>query len=44
MTVVTRFAPSPTGRLHVANIRTALHTFLFAPRNWGRVLLRRRAW
>jgi len=28
MSVVTRFAPSPTGRLHVGNIRTALHNYL----------------
>jgi len=40
MTVVTRFAPSPTGRLHVGNIRTALHNFLFARANGGRFLLR----
>jgi glutamyl-tRNA synthetase len=40
MTVVTRFAPSPTGRLHVGNIRTALHNALFARRNGGRFLLR----
>ena len=40
MTVVTRFAPSPTGRLHVGNIRTALHNFLFALRHGGRFLLR----
>src|SRR5215218_2535638 len=40
MTVVTRFAPSPTGRLHVGNIRTALHNYLFARRNAGRFLLR----
>lgn len=40
MTVVTRFAPSPTGRLHVGNIRTALHNFLFARRHGGRFLLR----
>ena len=40
MTVVTRFAPSPTGRLHVGNIRTALHNALFAIRNGGRFLLR----
>ena len=40
MTVVTRFAPSPTGRLHVGNIRTALHNFLFAVKNRGRFLLR----
>lgn len=40
MTVVTRFAPSPTGRLHVGNIRTALHNYLFALKHDGRFLLR----
>lgn len=40
MTVVTRFAPSPTGRLHVGNIRTALHNFLFAAKHGGRFVLR----
>ena len=40
MSVVTRFAPSPTGRLHVGNIRTALHNFLFARKDGGRFLLR----
>ena len=40
MTVTTRFAPSPTGRLHVGNIRTALHNALFAIANRGRFLLR----
>ncbi len=40
MTVVTRFAPSPTGRLHVGNIRTALHNFLFARKEGGTFLLR----
>src|SRR4029078_8110849 len=40
MTVVTRFAPSPTGRLHVGNIRTALHNFLFARKNGGTFILR----
>ena len=40
MTVITRFAPSPTGRLHVGNIRTALHNALFARANEGRFLLR----
>lgn len=40
MTVVTRFAPSPTGRLHVGNIRTALHNFLFAKKNGGTFILR----
>jgi len=38
--VVTRFAPSPTGRLHVGNIRTALHNALFARRNGGTFILR----
>ena len=36
----TRFAPSPTGRLHVGNIRTALHNLLFARKNGGTFLLR----
>jgi glutamyl-tRNA synthetase len=40
MMVVTRFAPSPTGRLHVGNIRTALHNFLFARKQKGRFILR----
>jgi len=40
VTVTTRFAPSPTGRLHVGNIRTALHNFLFARKHGGRFLLR----
>jgi glutamyl-tRNA synthetase len=40
MTVVTRFAPSPTGRLHVGNIRTALHNYLFALKNGGTFVLR----
>jgi glutamyl-tRNA synthetase len=40
MIVVTRFAPSPTGRLHVGNIRTALHNFLFAKKHGGRFILR----
>jgi len=40
MTVVTRFAPSPTGRIHVGNIRTALHNWLWARKHGGRFLLR----
>lgn len=40
MTVTTRFAPSPTGRLHVGNIRTALHNWLWARKTGGRFLLR----
>jgi len=38
--LVTRFAPSPTGRLHVGNIRTALHNWLWARKNEGRFILR----
>ena len=37
---VTRFAPSPTGRLHVGNIRLALHNWLLAKQAGGRFLLR----
>ena len=40
MTVITRFAPSPSGRIHVGNIRTALHNFLFARKHSGRFILR----
>jgi len=40
MTVTTRFAPSPTGRLHIGNIRTALHNWLWARKHGGRFLLR----
>jgi glutamyl-tRNA synthetase len=38
--IVTRFAPSPTGRLHVGNIRTALHNWLLARKAGGRFVLR----
>jgi glutamyl-tRNA synthetase len=40
MNVITRFAPAPTGRLHVGNIRTALHNKLWARRHGGRFILR----
>ena len=40
MSVMTRFAPSPSGRLHVGNIRTALHNYLFARRERGTFVLR----
>jgi glutamyl-tRNA synthetase len=40
MNVVTRFAPSPTGRLHIGNIRTALHNWLWARNNQGKFILR----
>ena len=38
--ITTRFAPSPTGRLHVGNIRTALHNWMLAKKAGGRFLLR----
>jgi glutamyl-tRNA synthetase len=40
MTTITRFAPSPTGNLHVGNIRAALHNWLFARKTGGRFVLR----
>ena len=40
MTVVTRFAPSPTGFLHIGGARTALYSWLYARRHGGRHLLR----
>jgi glutamyl-tRNA synthetase len=40
MTVITRFAPSPTGRLHVGNLRAALQNWLFARAQGGTFLLR----
>jgi len=39
-TVVTRFAPSPTGYLHIGGGRTALFNWLFARANGGRMMLR----
>lgn len=39
-TVRTRFAPSPTGRLHIGNIRTALFNWLFARVQGGKFILR----
>ena len=38
--VTTRFAPSPTGRLHVGNIRTALHNWMLAKNSGGEFILR----
>ena len=38
--VVTRFAPSPTGFLHIGGARTALFNWLFARRHGGTFLLR----
>lgn len=40
MTVRTRFAPSPTGPLHMGGVRTALYAYLFAKQNKGQFILR----
>ena len=40
MTVRTRYAPSPTGRMHVGNLRTALYEFLIAKHEGGDFILR----
>jgi glutamyl-tRNA synthetase len=40
MAVVTRFAPSPTGLLHVGGVRTALFSWLYARRTGGKFILR----
>ncbi len=38
--VRTRFAPSPTGPLHIGGVRTALYTYLFSKKNNGDFILR----
>ena len=38
--VVTRFAPSPTGYLHIGGVRTALFNYIFAKKNQGKFLVR----
>ena len=38
--IVTRFAPSPTGYLHIGGLRTALYNYLWARKNHGKFLLR----
>lgn len=35
-----RFAPSPTGPLHIGGVRTALYNYLFAKKNGGKLILR----
>ncbi|MFO1489542.1 MAG: glutamate--tRNA ligase family protein [Kiritimatiellia bacterium] len=40
MTVRTRFAPSPTGNVHIGNVRVAIYNWLFARHHQGRFLLR----
>lgn len=39
-TVRTRFAPSPTGFMHLGNLRSALYTYLYAKKHGGRFILR----
>ena len=38
--IVTRFAPSPTGYLHIGGVRTALFNFVFSRKNNGTFLVR----
>jgi len=40
MMIVTRFAPSPTGNLHIGGLRTALFSYLYARKTGGKFLLR----
>ena len=40
MKIRTRFAPSPTGNVHIGNIRVAIYNWLFAKHNNGNFLLR----
>ncbi len=40
MEIRTRFAPSPTGFMHVGNLRTCLYGYLFAKKNNGKFILR----
>ncbi|TAE61265.1 MAG: glutamate--tRNA ligase, partial [Bacteroidetes bacterium] len=40
MSVTVRFAPSPTGPLHIGGVRTALYNYLFARKHGGRFILR----
>ena len=40
MEIRTRFAPSPTGFLHIGGLRTALYNYLFTKKNSGKFILR----
>ena len=38
--IITRFAPSPTGTLHIGGVRTALFNYIYAKQNNGKFLVR----
>ena len=40
MSIVTRFAPSPTGYIHIGNVRSAIYPYLLAKQNNGKMILR----
>lgn len=40
MSIVTRFAPSPTGYLHIGSLRTVLYNYLYTKQKNGKFLLR----
>ena len=40
MEIVTRFAPSPTGYIHIGNVRSAIYPYLYARQNGGKMILR----
>lgn len=40
MEIVTRFAPSPTGYIHIGNVRSAIYPYLFARQKGGKMVLR----
>lgn len=40
MEIVTRFAPSPTGYIHIGNVRSAIYPYLIAKQNGGKMILR----
>lgn len=40
MNIITRFAPSPTGYIHIGNVRSAIYPYLLAKKNGGKMVLR----
>ena len=40
MKIITRFAPSPTGYIHIGNVRSAIYPYLLARQNGGKMILR----